>query len=148
MALLEYSTSLTISCQVCLGSSTATLKESVKNIDLIKRCYGEYYYLSVKETLDLYLYDYPGAATISITVNIDYVQVFKSRPHSFWSILVLISGTGPYLVCPWHGVGKPSGVDVYTKEYIDELKVLLDVGHKNLPVTLDKFVLHIELPLL
>ena len=120
--------------------SAATLKQSVGNIDLIKRCNGDYYYLSVKETLDLYLHDYPDATTISITVNVDGVQVFKSRPDSFWPILVTINGTGPYLVCLWYGVGKPSSADVYMRDFIDEMKVLQDVGHRNLPVTLDAFI--------
>ena len=52
----------------------------------------------------------------------------------------MINSTGTHLVCPWYWVGKPSGADLYTREFIDEMKVLLDVGHRNVRETLDAFV--------
>ena len=123
-----------------IPKSVSTLKETVGKIDVIEKCGGQYYYLSMKEALDLYLRNHPNMTVANILINIDGAQAYKSKNSSFWPILATVNDTGPYIVCIWYGSGKPSSVDTYLEDFINEMKLLLKDGHRNLEVKLLAFI--------
>ena len=117
-----------------------TLKKSCGKIDVTMVGGGEYYYLTVKDAIDCYMRDYPNSTSVNLIVNIDGVQAYKSRKHSFWPISTSINGSAPYLICLWYGIGKPNDVSQFLQQFIEEMSILLDDGYRNTSVDLSAFM--------
>lgn len=67
---------------------------------------------------------------LSMKVNCDGIPLHRSSKAQFWPILVSFSCEGlktkhsPVIVGIFYGISKPNNIDVYLKEFIDELESL------------------------
>ena len=123
-----------------IPKSAITLKENLTKINVKELCGGHYYYLSIREAINLYIRDYSCVTTIDLVINIDGVQAYHSRKDSFWPILATLNDMGPFIVAIWYGRGKPNDVSVYLQDFISEMNILFSDGYKNVSIKLKAFI--------
>lgn len=120
----------------------------------LKRLYnGDYVYLGLKngiynslETFDDVLY-FPDKI-LQLTFNIDGIPLFHSSAEQFWPILAAITNKtikkrSPFAVGIFCGKSKPSPLEIYLDDFVNELLELLSNGFmfrgQNFKIEIDKF---------
>lgn len=107
-----------------------------KSLNIERLPFGEYIYLGIEENLRKHLtFDLNSIDTIKLDVNIDGLQVFKSRNTSFWPILVSCENTigynynaiCPFIVAIYYGSRKPE-ISHFLSDFCNELKKIMDEG--------------------
>lgn len=123
-----------------LPKTSTTLKQNRGKIDVKNIGGGQYYYVSVKKAVNRYLDENPNAIDVELIVNIDGLRAYNSRKDSFWPIIATLNNTGPYIICIWYGRGKPSNINLYLEDFVDEMIVLCAEGHRNVSVKVKAFI--------
>ena len=119
---------------------STTLKETIGKIDVIDKCGGQYYNFGIKHAIDYHLKLYPNSDSLELIINVDGVQAYQSKHSSLWPVLVMINDKGPYISSIWYGKSKPSSVQLYLEDLVNELPDLLDNGHRGVCIQLSGFV--------
>lgn len=81
-----------------------------------------------------------GNRKIKVSFNIDGLPLFKSTNTQLWPVLGLLknnSNAKPFVVALFCGRAKPSPLDVFLKQFVDELEKILRNGfdHENVQYT-------------
>lgn len=111
-----------------------TLLQTPKSVTAIRKCGGEYIYFGLKDRIvlamsysetDVYKLD-----TIIVDVNCDGVPIHSSTLTSFWPILCNISALEicPFVVGIYCGPQKPTNVDEYLEDFVNEVLLLTIEG--------------------
>lgn len=112
----------TISRNICVDSRSSDLKTVSP---------GHYYHFGLLNGLQeiLLLCDIEND-TISISLNIDGLPLFKSSVSGFWIISAAIDNVNHsvFLVGAYFGSKKPASSSVFLRDLIDEIKLLLFEG--------------------
>ncbi|KAF5272403.1 hypothetical protein FQR65_LT17405 [Abscondita terminalis] len=72
--------------------------------------------------------------TIKLIFNVDGVPITKSTNSQFWPILGMISTDNlncricPFVVAIFYGNNKPCDLDVYWKQFVEEINLLINTG--------------------
>ena len=120
--------------------TSVALKETVFSKGVVQLCGGLYKYLGLGQAIDEYLRVSPNPESFNVIINIDGVRCYRSRKKSFWPILAIINESTPFLVGVWYGVSKPSDVDLYLSDFIEDVASLQRDGYKSIAVHLVAFV--------
>ena len=120
-----------------LPTDPRTLLKTENNLGLIRKITnGEFVYYGIEKMLNNAInFDTASLEIIKLDINIDGVQVFKSRNTSFWPILVschnsikyLYNSANPFVVAIFYGNKKP-GISEFLSEFCNELKHLMENG--------------------
>ncbi|KAJ8669523.1 hypothetical protein QAD02_000782 [Eretmocerus hayati] len=70
---------------------------------------------------------------LKLQFNADGMKLDKSSPLEFWAMQGKIHTENevtydPFLICVWHGEGKPSSADLFVEEFVIDLNHLLSEG--------------------
>ena len=102
-------------------------KNNVSDFKIQKRCGDEYIYLGLKNSLLKFVECELEKQTLEISFNIDALPVFSSRKTLFWTILCLIRKT-VFVVALFYGTKKPTPVQEFLREFLEELETLSEYG--------------------
>lgn len=72
-----------------------------------------------------------GITLLQLKVNTDGLPIAKSTGEALWPILCMVKECvidSPFVIAAYVGVGKPSSVNLFLKDFVSELKVLLTNG--------------------
>ena len=120
-----------------------TLLETVKKVEVVDKFGGQYSYFGILNALvDNKLLFQPDR-TIDLQINIDGIPLFHSRSDSFWPILMTANGSDPLLVALFYGKGKPSSIEGFMYDFVEEYKALAAgfiYQEKNFDVSLSSVV--------
>ncbi|XP_042145681.1 uncharacterized protein LOC115311732 [Ixodes scapularis] len=76
-----------------------------------------------------------GCSTLSLSINVDGLPISQSSRKQFWPVLVPVKesrGKNPFVAALHEGDGKPENVELFMKDFVEELSVLLTQGiHLN-----------------
>ena len=125
-----------------------TILKTPVSVIVTENCDGQYTYFGIESGISKVLAQNPTYIvhnnSIELKVNIDGIPLFKSSLTQFWPILVSIDSFEPFLVALYYGKRKPSSLDEYLKDFIDEYQILqengITFGRCTLQVTLKAFI--------
>lgn len=123
-----------------LGTPLTTLKRILEN--------GEYCHFGIRHALEVFLAtnNILVENSINLSFNIDGLPLFRSSAIQFWPILGLIKNcsSAPFVVGLFCGNSKPSTLESYLNEFVNEFSSLLTDGfsfqNKKYNITLHSFV--------
>lgn len=93
----------------------------------VAKCGGQYQYYGLEKGIRCYLGEMEGNE-VHLSVNIDGVPLFKSSGVQLWPILVKIGNFEPFVVAIYSGTKKPSPIEDYLQDFIEEYKRLKENG--------------------
>ncbi|CAN8026464.1 unnamed protein product [Ixodes persulcatus] len=74
-------------------------------------------------------------STLALSINVDGLPISRSSRKQFWPVLVLVKesrGQNPFVAALYEGDGKPENVELFMKDFVEEVSVLLTQGiHLN-----------------
>lgn len=119
-----------------LPSSSRTLFQTPLQIETKSLNSGEIVYLGVQTQLENLLEHCALSFVddnnkIVMSFNVDGLPLFKSTNSQLWPILGLIKNNcnaKPFVIGLYYGNSKPSPLDMYLKDFVDELSQLLEEG--------------------
>jgi hypothetical protein len=104
-----------------------TLLKTPRKVKIVDMCGGKFVYFGVEAGILRSLAAFKPIAdsnSISLSVGVDGLPLFKSTYSQFWPILCKYDGVQPFLVALYYGNEKPKSVDDYLNELLQELKLL------------------------
>lgn len=104
-----------------------TLHKTPTSIDVTKKSGGDYVYNGLAACIVQALVDNPKAVDnkeILLKVNVDGVPLFKSVSSQLWPILCSFKNVTPFAVCLFYGPKKPTPVEDYLGQFLDEIATL------------------------
>ena len=120
-----------------------TLLETMRTVPVIDKAGGQYVYMGISDSLQKSIKIFSGEE-IRLKVNIDGIPIYKSTKTSLWPITAMAGSIGPIAIAFWYGPSKPSSVEEYLEEFVDEVKVLLGEGitinGQQYPFFIDAFI--------
>lgn len=107
-----------------LPQDPRTLSErSGKEVNVVKRCGGDYYYLGViKSVISILSSNENPPTDIKLQVSVDGLPLFKSSSKQFWPILVAANHHQPFVAALFYGDKKPDNVNEFMSDIIAEIK--------------------------
>ena len=109
-----------------------TVLKTPRSVPVTESCDGQYVYFGIESGVSKVLVQNPtyraANTTIELKVNIDGIPLYKSSPAQFWPILVSIDTFEPFLVALYYGKKKPSSLNEYLKDFIEEYRILQENG--------------------
>ncbi|XP_050513604.1 uncharacterized protein LOC114344887 [Diabrotica virgifera virgifera] len=110
-----------------------TLLKTPRSLPKIQLDKGELVHFDLKNTLLQILASnesFRNEDTLLLSFNVDGLPIFHSSNTNFWTILCLIKNFNipPFVVSIYCGSGKPNPLNIYLKNFIIDLKDLLDNG--------------------
>lgn len=90
-----------------------------------------YWHNGLRNTLEKYFQHIDKCIDISLNINVDGLPLFKRSSDEFWPILANIYNMPEFKVIVvgiYCGVGKPPCLESFLRQFIDELKDLLQNG--------------------
>ncbi|XP_065095780.1 uncharacterized protein LOC135717569 [Ochlerotatus camptorhynchus] len=99
--------------------------------EIVEIAGGQYWYQSIKQCLSDFFRFTEQSLNISININIDGIPLFKSSKIQFWPILFNISEMpeiAPMTIAIFYGKTKPTSLDGFLKQLVDELIDVLNRG--------------------
>ena len=119
----------------CLPLDPRTLLNTNKNIGNIKKIgSGSYYHFGIETNVisliqkDVHL---QKIHSLHLNVNIDGLPIFKSSKTQLWPILGIATESyekKPFVIGIFSGTSKPSCVDLFLEDFVQEMKKLIDNG--------------------
>ena len=110
-------------------------------------CGGKFVYFGVEAGILRSLAAFKPVAdnnSISLSVGVDGLPLFKSTNSQFWPILCKYDGVKPFLVALYYGNEKPKSVDDYLDELLQELKLLqvngVHFNDRHISVNVSNFI--------
>jgi hypothetical protein len=99
---------------------------------VLEKCGGSFKYLGLQTGLATFLHSHPTFVarnnTLTFTVNMDGVPLYKSTSGQFWPLLCQVGRNDPFLVALYYGVKKPDSISDYLQEFIEEYDELRQQG--------------------
>ena len=99
---------------------------------------GSYYHFGIAYNVRQQLDAYPqmkGLASLALEINIDGLPLFKSSSKQFWPILAILKGishsTGPFVIGLFCGDVKPTSLDEYIADIVQEMQSLRENGVRH-----------------
>ena len=106
-----------------LPKDARTLLKTPNNISALKKCKGDFIYFGIEAGLLNLLsprIELRSLSCLELIANIDGLPIFKSTGPQFWTILLNLNGL-VFLVALYYGYQKPSPVEEYLEEFLNEL---------------------------
>ena len=112
-----------------LPKDSRTLLNTMNSIPSLVKCGGDYIYLGIKKGIEkkIKLHNY-SENSIYLKFNIDGLPLFKSSATQLWPILATFGCFEPFLVALFCGSSKPTSLEDYLKDFVEELGGLLADG--------------------
>ena len=113
-----------------LPKDARTLLKTPSNISALRKCKVDFIYFGIEAgLLNLLSQNIELGSLICLEkiANIDGLPIFKSTGAQFWPILLNLNGL-KFLVALYYGYQKPSHVEEYLEEFLNELAVLTREG--------------------
>ena len=111
-----------------------TLSGTPKEVTVISKCGGKYIYFGLARAIKQVLLKQPSAKSDELPpqlqINIDGLPLFKCTSDQFWPILGSFGRQEVFLIGLFYGKSKPASLEEYLKDFLEELDVLQDKGHK------------------
>lgn len=115
-----------------LPKDSRTLLQTPRIIQSIEKCGGQYIYFGVERGIHKTLTNHALFCTNNVNIklmfNIDGIPLFKSSNVQMWPILCSFNGYEVFIVALYCGVSKPTSVEEYLKDLVDELATLTANG--------------------
>ena len=107
-----------------------TLLKSPREVDVVSKCGGTYFYLGIKAGIfEALQYINQNEDDLFLDINIDGVPLSKSSKSQLWPILGSINNSEfVFIIAVFHSNSKPSCVNDYLKDFINEAKELISDG--------------------
>ena len=112
-----------------LPKDARTLLKTPSNISALKKCKGNFIYFGIEAGLLNLLsqnIELRSLSCLELIAN-DGLPIFQSTGAQFWPILLNLNGL-LFLVALYFGYQKPSPVEEYLEEFLNELTVLRREG--------------------
>ena len=111
-----------------LPKDSRTLLQTPRAIQSVEKCGGQYVYFGVEKGIHKTLTNHAAFCAdnsdIKLMFNIDWIPPFKSSNVQMWPILCSVSGYEVFIVALYCGISKPTSVEEYLKDLVDELATL------------------------
>lgn len=105
-----------------------TLLQTPRTVEVLDKCGGQYKYYGIEDGLMKVFEQNPFMAEtvdpIKMLVNIDGIPIFKSCGTQFWPILCSIENKVPFLVALFYGSSKPTSVQEFLHDFLEELSII------------------------
>lgn len=118
-----------------LPSDARTLLKTQRKASVFDMYDGKYCYFGIANTLKMIISEVPilqSLQKIDLFVNIDGIPLANSSSVQFWPILCKINQSlyklEPFIVAVYCGQSKPSNIEEYLKDFINEYKILCNTG--------------------
>lgn len=107
-----------------------TLLKTPRNVDVLNKCGGSYYYLGIRNGISSLLdQNVEPVPFFKLSVNVDGVPLDKSTNSQLWPILGSINSSDyVFVIAIFHGYSKPDSVEEYLLDFIKEAADLLADG--------------------
>lgn len=129
-------------CQ--LPKDIRTLLRTPRAVSVDKKCGGQFVYFGLHKILQQAVHTCSSGFPLQMQINIDGVPLYKSSSAQFWPVLCSVDGSNPMIAALYFGHSKPSSMEEFLKEFIDEVKLLHAEGFtaddRQWPVILHSFV--------
>ena len=102
-----------------LPKDARTLLKVPQEVQCVRKCGGTYYYFGLESGIKN---NFTGSEReILLSFSIDGLPLFKSSNTQIWPILCEISGGKIFIVALYTGESKPSSLDVFLNDFLQEL---------------------------
>ena len=115
----------------CLPRDRRTLLHTPRSVtDVVALCGGTFKYYGLESGLCDYLKEHPEVARLQdnllFSVSIDGLPLHKSTKAEFWPILCKVASAhgDPFMVGLYHGFHKPTHVNEYLHDFLEEYERL------------------------
>ena len=131
-----------------LPKDARTLLETPRTVESIEKCGGQYTYFGLEEGIKR-ISSYCGLVfnnndIILLNINVDGVPLFKSSNLQLWPILCSFLDFEPFIVALYCGVSKPSSVQGYLGDFLQEYTTLkqqvITYDSKTLKIIIRAFI--------
>ena len=99
---------------------------------VLEKCGGSFKYIGLQTGFTTFLDSHPTFVahnnTLTFTVNIDGVPLYKSSNGQFWPLLCQVGRNDPFLVALYYGEKKPDCISDFLQEFIEEYNELRQQG--------------------
>jgi hypothetical protein len=131
-----------------LPKDARTLLQTPRTVEALEKCGGQYVYFAVETGILKIISRHPkfreNCYDIQLLVNIDGVPLFKSSGTQFLPIMCSFSKFEPFLVALFYGKSKPTCVEDFLRDFLEEMDSLKENGitfdGKTFQVSLFSFV--------
>lgn len=118
----------------CFESFPADSRTLVKPIKADVKCVeispGKYIHFGLEQYIRQAKHVHPDKGTLKLQINIDGLQVFKSRGTTMWPILGYFCGLEfqPFVIGAYCGPEKPSSVSQYVQNLVQDINTSRQLG--------------------
>ncbi|XP_028417018.1 uncharacterized protein LOC114544776 [Dendronephthya gigantea] len=113
---------------LCLPKDSRTLLQTPREVITLSKCGGQYVYLGIEAGITDILSKNASLiekhTTVDLMINVDGLPLFKSSTSQFWPILGYFNKVEVFIIALFYGNSKPSSVDDYLDDLIEELDKL------------------------
>lgn len=110
-----------------LPMDARTLLSTPQDKTSVGKCGGQYKYYGLEKGIHQFL-SQTASNAVHLSVNIDGIPLFKSSGIQFWPILAKFSHFDPFIVAIFCGQKKPSPLEEFLSDFLNEYKHLQDNG--------------------
>lgn len=111
-----------------LPKDARTLLDTPQGVPIENKCNGQYIYYGIERYLLEHLAKETLPGQVALSFNVDGVPLFKSSKMCFWPILGQIQNRQPFIVALYYGSSKPSSVEDFLHDFLEELQQLIQNG--------------------
>jgi hypothetical protein len=112
-----------------LPKDQRTLIKTPRSVTVYEKCGGQYLYFGLKKALHaVFCGNLTRADRLNVQINVDGIPIYKSNSTQFWPILCSVNNSPPMLVALFLGKHKPSSLDDYLSDFIEEARDLTANG--------------------
>ncbi|XP_039308699.1 uncharacterized protein LOC120358447 [Solenopsis invicta] len=141
----------TENCMKSFPQNGRTLLKTPRKSEVIRMEHGLYCHFGIEKGLQHIIELNDGLRClpeeVHLSVNIDGLPLAKSSKSQLWPILGSFRNfinKRPFLIGAFHGYGKPPGIELYLRMFIEEAENLIQNGFtyagKNIPFIIDCFI--------
>lgn len=103
-----------------------TLLGTDKSVIVSKKCGGDYSYFGILKVLAANDLLDPQHPVLNVHINVDGLPLYHSKGADFWPILMSVNGSAPVMIALYYGSSKPSNIDEFMSDFIQEYHSLSD----------------------
>ena len=121
-----------------VSKDARSILKTPRSITTLEKCGGQYIYLGLEKGIlhRLYNADEYSGTVVQLLVNVDGLPLYRSSSLELWPIMCSFNNCKPFIVALYCGVGKPSGVEAYVENFLEEYERLSNEGIKYYGKTL------------
>lgn len=110
-----------------LPMDARTLLATPQDKTSVAKCGGQYKYFGLEKGICPFL-SQTESNEVHLSVNIDGIPLFKSTSIQFWPILAKFGSFDPFIIAIFCGQQKPSPLDEFLSDFLNEYKHLKNNG--------------------